>query len=178
MALETPKWLQGGTYAARLDRHVIEELFRSKNRVLRGFQVTERGAGADFTVDITAGSAVILGTTQADQGAYLVRSTDTENLAVPGTQPTASVDTIYVAVNDPNAGGPAGDDFEFVYVAEGDTPPNDSIAIATISRTPDESAILQSAITDIAPRGAWSWTVGTGVPTHNAPEGDLYVQVS
>lgn len=169
--------MQAGTYAARLDRHVIEELFRSRNRVLRGLRVTPRAAGANFSVDITAGSAVILGTTQADQGAYLVRMTTDENIEVPATPAVARVDTMYIVINDPNAGGPAGDNFDFVYVEEGDPAPADSIALATIARSPSESAILSGAITDLRPVGEWSWTVGTGVPTHNAPEGDLYIQV-
>lgn len=178
MAMEQPKWLQAGTYAARLDRHVIEELFRSQSRVLRGFVVTQRAAGADFSIDISAGSAVILGTTQADQGAYLIRSTAIENRAVPSTPGSARLDGLYIVINDPNAGGPAGNNFDFEYVIEGDPAPGDSILIATIARSPSESAIQDAAITDVAPRGAWSWTVGTGVPTHNAPAGDLYVQVS
>lgn len=178
MALETPKWLQAGVYPARLDRHVIEEVFRRKNRVMRGLQVTERAAGANFTVDISAGSGVVLGTTQADQGAYIIRSTGTENLVVPSTPASDQVDSIYAVVNDPNAGGPVGDDFEFVYVESGGGVPNDSILLATIARTTGESAILSAAITDQRPLGEWSWTVGTAVPSHKAPDGDLYVQVS
>lgn len=178
MALETPKWLQAGVYPARLDRHVIEELFRSENRVIRGMQVTPFAGGANFSVDITAGSAVVLGTTQGDQGAYMIRSTAVENLVVPATPASAQTDAIFAVVNDPNAGGPAGDDFAFVYVSSGDPVPNDSIKLADIARSPGESAIQAGAITDRRPLGEWSWTVGTGSPTHNAPNGDLYVQVS
>jgi hypothetical protein len=178
MARETPKWLQGGNYAARLDRHVIQELFRGSNRVLRGLQVTQRAAGANFSVDISAGSAVVIGTTQADQGAYLCRSTAAENLVVPATPAAPRVDGIYLVVNDPNAGGPAGDDFTFAYVAGGSAIPTDSLLLATIARAPGESAILNAAITDARPLGEWSWTVGSGPPSHPAPNGDLFIQIS
>lgn len=178
MARETPKWLQAGVYPARLDRHVIEELFRRKNRVMRGLQVIQRAAGANFSVDITAGSGVVLGTTQQDQGAYIIRSTAVENLVVPGTPAAARTDSVYVQINDPNAGGPSGNTFTFSYIASGAAAPADSILLATIARTPSESAILTAAITDMRPLGEWSWTVGTATPTHRAPDGDLYVQVT
>ena len=178
MARETPKWLQAGQYPARLDRHVIEEVFRRKSRVMRGLQVTQRGGGANFSVDISAGSAVVLGTTQVDQGAYVIRSTAVENLVVPATPATARTDSIYAVVNDPNAGGPAGSNFVFTYVPSGSAVPGDSVLLATISRTPGEPSIVNAAITDMRPLGEWSWTVGTTPPTHRAPDGDLYVQVS
>jgi hypothetical protein len=178
MARETPKWLQGGNYAARLDRHVIQELFRGSNRVLRGLQVTQRAAGANFSVDISAGSAVVIGTTQADQGAYLCRSTALESLVVPATPAAPRVDSVYLVVNDPNAGGPAGNDFTFVYVAGGSAIPTDSLLLASVARAPGESAILNAAITDARPLGEWSWTVGVGAPSHPAPNGDLFIQIS
>ena len=178
MALETPKWLQAGVYSARLDRHVIEELFRRQNRVIRGLQITQRAAGANFTVDISAGSAVVIGTTQADQGGYVVRNTAVFSLAVPVTPAAARTDSIYLSINDPNAGGPAGDNAAFVYVVSGAQAPTDSLLLATVARAPAESAILNAAIVDKRPLGEWSWTVGVGPPTHNAPDGDLYVQVT
>ena len=178
MARETPKWLQAGVYSARLDRHVIQELFRGKNRVLRGLQVVQRQAGANFSVDITAGSAVVLGSTQADQGAYLCRNTTVENLVVPATPASARTDSVWLQVNDPNAGGAAGSNFTFVYVVSGAPAPNDAVKLADIARATSESAILTAAIADKRPLGEWSWTVGVGTPTHNAPDGDLYVQVT
>ncbi len=178
MARETPKWLQAGTYAARLDRHVIEELFRRKGRVMRGLQVTQRGAGANFSVDVSAGSAVVLGTTQADQGAYLCRSTAVENVVATATPGANRTDSIYLVVNDPNAGGPAGDNFVLSWVNGGTAAPADSLLLATVARTPGESAILAASITDVRPLSEWSWTVGTVPPTAPAPDGDLYIQVT
>lgn len=178
MTRETPKWLQAGTYPARLDRHVIEELFRRKGRVMRGLQVGVRGAGANFSVDVSAGSAIVLGTTQADQGAYLCRSTGVENVLASATPAANRTDSLYLVVNDPNAGGPLGDNFVLSWVNGGAAAPADSLLLATIARTPSESAILGGVITDLRPLGEWSWTVGTAAPTAPAPDGDLYIQVT
>lgn len=178
MTKETPKWLQAGSYAARLDRHVIQELFRGKSRVLRGLQVSQRATGAGFFVDISAGSAVVVGTNQVDQGAYLLRSTAIEPLNASATPAANRTDGIYLVVNDPNAGGPAGDNFTPVWVNGGTAVPADSILLASVARTTSEVAILAAAITDMRPLGEWSWTVGTAAPTGLAPDGDLYVQVS
>jgi len=179
VALETPKWLQAGTYAARLDRHVIQELFRSKNRVLRGLAVTQRAAGANFSVDISAGSAVILGTTQADQGSYLCRNTAVVNLVATATPGAPRTDSVYAVINDPNAGGPAGSNWNVVWVNGGTAAPADSILLATVARTVGEPSIATAAITDQRPLGEWSWTVGTtNPPTAKAPDGDLYIVVT
>lgn len=179
MARETPKWLQAGTYAARLDRHVVEELFRRKSRVLRGLAITQRAAGANFTVDVSAGSAVVVGTTQVDQGAYLCRSTAVDTVTASATPGAARTDSVYLVVNDPNAGGPAGSDFTFTWVNGGTAAPADSILLATVARTTSESAILTATITDQRPLGEWSWTVGTtNPPTAKAPDGDLYIVVT
>lgn len=179
MARETPKWLQAGTYSARLDRHVIQELFRSKNRVLRGFAVTQRAAGTNFTVDVSAGSAVVIGTTQADQGGYLLRGTALDTVTASATPAANRTDSVYLVVNDPNAGGPAGSNWTLTWVNGGAAVPADSLLLATIARTPGESAILNAAITDQRPLGEWSWTVGTtNPPTAKAPDGDLYIVVT
>jgi hypothetical protein len=177
VALETPKWLQAGVYSARLDRHIIQELFRGKNRVLRGLAVTQRGSGANFSVDVSAGSAVVIGTTQADQGAYVCRNTSVFNLVASATPATARTDSVYLQVNDPNAGGPAGSNFTITWVNGGSAAPADSVKLADIARATSESAILAAAISDKRPLGEWSWTVGTAAPTAAAPDGDLYIQV-
>jgi hypothetical protein len=171
--------LQAGTYSARLDRHIIQELFRGKNRVLRGLAVTQRAAGANFTVDVSAGSAVVLGTTQADQGAYMCRSTAIESVNASATPAANRTDSVYLVVNDPNAGGPAGSNFVLTWVNGGSAAPADSVLLATVARTPGESSIANAAITDMRPLGEWSWTVGTASPpTTKAPDGDLYIVVS
>ena len=183
MTKETPKWLQAGSYAARLDRHVIQELFRGKNRVLRGMQVTQKAGGASLTqVDVSSGSAIVIGTTQQDQGGYLCRSTGlAPEPVVPSPTPAANrTDGVYLVVRDPNAGGPIGDDFYFLWGQRCARPfPGDSrLLIATITRHTRRAVDRQHRDHRRASAGEWSWTVGTAAPTALAPDGDLYVQVS
>lgn len=175
MALETPIWLQNGVYPARLDRAFIQEVMRGQNRVFRGLAVTQRAAGANFTVDVSAGAAAILGTSQANQGMYFVRSTAVENVSVPATPGSPRTDSVIAVVNDPNAGGAAGDDWEIQVIA-GTTLPANCLLLATIARTSTEPSILNAAITDQRPLGEWSWTVSTTAPgsTKGVP-GDLWV---
>jgi hypothetical protein len=85
---------------------------------------------------------------------------------------------VWARVNDPNAGGPAGNNVTIIYVVSGDPDPDDAVKLADIARTTSESAILTAAITDRRPVGEWAWTVVTAPPTHNAPNGDLAVQVA
>lgn len=65
-------------------RNLVDALFTSEG-VLgpASFVVTQRGAGANFSVDISAGRAVILGDDVASQGKYLVRSTGVVNVPTP-----------------------------------------------------------------------------------------------
>lgn len=175
MTLEAPLWIQAGSYAARLDRFFIEEVMRRQNRIMRGMAVTQRAAGANFTVDVSAGAAALKGTTQAFQGMYFIRSTATENIVVPATPATTRTDTVVATVQDPNAGGVAGDKWVLT-VVQGTTVPENSIALATIARTSGEAAILTASITDLRPLGEWPWTVSTQAPTGRGIPGDLWVQ--
>jgi hypothetical protein len=85
-----PLWLQatGGdpaiNYAAQDDRELLSALF-PKNGPIEGtdFLMTQRGAGANFSVDISAGRCAIVGSSNSEQGTALVRSTGVVNLTTP-----------------------------------------------------------------------------------------------
>lgn len=176
MTLEIPLWMQAKTYPARLDRRFIEAVMRRQSRVFTGLKVTQRGAGANFSVDISIGDAVVIGNSQANQGGYYVASTAIENRTVPATPASNRTDSVILKVRDPNAGGEAGDDW-VIEAISGTTVPANSILLASLARTPAEGAILNSAITDTAPRGEWAWTVSTSAPTGRGVPGDLWVVV-
>jgi len=176
VALELPLYLQAGVYPARLDRFLIDEVFRKTARVMRGLAVTQRAAGANFSVDISAGSAAIPGTSQADQGTYLVRSTALVNLAASATPAAVRTDSVVAHVKDPNAGGVAGDTWALEWVNGGTALPTDSLVLATIARAPGEAAILTATITDKRPLGQLFSQVGTGPPPAKGVSGDIYVQ--
>ena len=176
MAYELPLWLQAGKYSARLDRFFIEEVMRSTNRVFRGMVVGPRGAGANDSVDISAGAAAIKGTSQPNSGMYFVRSTAVENIVAPARPTTGTrTDTVIATVNDPNAGGAVGDNWRF-QIIQGTVLPANSIGLARLARTFNEASISAGAITDIAPRGEWAWTVSTAAPVGRGVPGDLWVQ--
>lgn len=177
MTLELPLWLQGAAYPARLDRYLIEEVMRRQNRVFRGLQVTQRAAGANFSVDVSAGSCCLLGTSQTDQGMYLMRNTAVVNAVVPATPGSGTrTDSVIAHVYDPQAGGAAGNVWA-IEVISGTVLPTNSLGLATIARAAGEPSILNAKITDIRPLGEWSWTVGAVVPpaTLIGVPGDLYV---
>lgn len=93
MALARPLYMQPAagdpaiSYTAQQDRGGLLGSVFSREGVLDvdagQLQVTQRAAGANFSVDIAPGRAAIFGDDVSDQGAYLVQNTTTYNLATP-----------------------------------------------------------------------------------------------
>lgn len=156
MTLEVPLWAQGGTYPARLDRMLIAAMHDEGVIDLTAFAVTERGAGANFTVDVSAGDAVVTGDDETDQGNYYVRSTAVENIAVtaaPGSN--SRIDLVVLQINDPTAGGAVGDDFTIETVDGTADPspvppalPDSALLLATILVSSSDASVTDSMITD------------------------------
>lgn len=119
MTIEAPPlWLQGGTYPARLDRFIIAQTYDEGVLSPTACKVTQRGAGANFSVDVAVGEFVITGDDQTNQGNYMGRITATENAVVsaaPGSN--SRYDLVTLRVNDPNAGGNTGNTVTVVIVA-------------------------------------------------------------
>jgi microcystin-dependent protein len=153
---EVPIWVQAGTYPARLDRGLVAQM--RDEGVDEGFKVVERGAGANMSVDVPAGTAIITGDDQAEQGNYRVRRTSTVNLTgFVAASTTQRIDGVDLRINDPNAGGPAGSNFTVVRTAgtESGSPvapavPSSAIRLATVGPfTTSTSSITNSMITDV-----------------------------
>jgi len=93
MTVNKPIWMQatGGDtalqYSAQELRAVLEGLFKTEGILpavgATSCKVTQRGAGANFSVDIAPGHALITGDDAAGQGMYLVKISATENVATP-----------------------------------------------------------------------------------------------
>jgi len=179
-------WLQNVAYPARFDRQLIAEAFGSRQMVLRGLVVTQHATG-DNTVDISTGAATVIGDDVANQGLYLLVNEDpVSGFAMPALPGSNSrYDMISLRVNDPQAGGPVGDNGTFV-VTQGavavtpvaPTPPTSAIPLYLVKRTAGDPAILSSMITDIAARGLWPYTISTSGPPAILPDNYLWVQVS
>ena len=161
MSLETPIWVQGGTYSARLDRSLLDVIFTEGviNPGGSALAVTQRSTGANDSVDVVAGAAIISGDDEADQGKYYVRNTGVVNVAfTPAPGSDQRIDLLVLQVNDPTAGGAAGDDAVFL-VIEG-TPagtavapavPDTAIPLAEVLRLSSDTSIVNAAITDRRP---------------------------
>lgn len=185
MTIFTPLWMQNGSYPARYDRQFIMRAFGLREMAFAGLGVTQNGAG-DVSVNIGAGTAVIMGDDQALQGMYLVVNDATVNLPMPPV-PGANkrIDEISLKVNDPQAGGAVGNNATFV-VTQGvvaanpvaPTTPLSAIPIARVLRTAGDAAILTVQITDLLARGNWPYEVSLAAVPAKLPPNYLYVQVA
>jgi microcystin-dependent protein len=110
MTFWTPGWMQDGEYTAQHDRLNSRAADWDEGVADRlALKVTQRAAGANLSVDIAAGDAIVTGDDQVLQGNYTVRNDAVFNLtgfAAPGSN--SRYDLVGVQLNDPNAGGAAG----------------------------------------------------------------------
>lgn len=180
-------WLQNAAYPARYDRQLIAEVFGWREFILRGLVVGQDGVGTGSVV-VTAGAAVIIGDDEPNQGMGLAVFEADETVAMPVAPPTAGdsrIDLIVVQMNDPQAGGSAGDNATFAVVegtAASGTPsappvPDSAVVVARVLREAAEGAVLEDAITNVGPRGTFPYTVSTAPVPASLPPGHLYVRV-
>jgi hypothetical protein len=119
--------------------------------------VAQRGAGANFSVDVAAGWAAVAGTSVADQGKYLAESTATMNVAIAGAPGAgfSRLDLVYAQIRDRQADGGASYDWvidKATGVSSGVLPatPANALPLAqigpVINTTP---SITNSLITDL-----------------------------
>lgn len=93
MVVQTPLWLQKTgadadvTYSATQYRQLIKALIPTTGVVdpigSGGLQVTQRAAGANFSVDVASGYAFIPGGDVSNQGSYVLFNDATVNVATP-----------------------------------------------------------------------------------------------
>jgi hypothetical protein len=159
MTLRRPVWMQPDTgdpeieYSAVEDRLVATAAIRTSG-VVTGMAVTQRGAGANFSVDVAAGIVAVTGQDTDDQGRYVCQSTAVENVAVPAP-PGAGTRTHRVVawVKDPLHNG-AYTDYEWTIELLEDTGtgtptlPDSAIDLAYVAVTSSTTSITNSEITD------------------------------
>jgi hypothetical protein len=151
-----PIFQQNSQYSARVTRQFLDDVATAGVVGPNAFAVTERGAGAAMAVDVAAGRAYIRGTDQANQGLYLCITEATVEVPVEPADPSLGrIDLVVAEVRDPNAGGVAGDDWQF-RVVEG-TPdaapvvpsvPDSAIALAEIVVGAGVTSIQDVSLTD------------------------------
>lgn len=138
MTIYTPNYMQGATYTAKIDRwNGYAEAYDEGVLDLGSFAVSQRAAGPNISVDVALGDAIVTGDDQALQGNYRVKSDAVVNVtltAVPGTN--SRYDIIILQINDPDAGGPAGNNAVLTKVT------GTAAASPTVPATPNSALLL------------------------------------
>lgn len=178
-------WMQDDPgYSAREDRLLIERVAHGIEHVVEGFVVTQRAAGANLSIDVSAGFAFVEGDDQPNQGFYLIRLLNTLNVpvtAAPGSG--VRIDRVIARVNDVNAGGPAGDPSEIEVVAGvvgGGAPaePDTAITLALITRTAGDATVTNAMIADARPfRGGNIFVENRAPVDADGVDGDVWHRV-
>lgn len=138
------------TYTANEWRTLVTNLFGEGVLGAGSFEVTERAAGANMTLDIAAGVAALTGDDAAGQGRYLIRddAADTEAVTITTAHSTnPRIDLVGIQLNDPSEGGAAGRNAVFAVVT------------GTAASSPSAPAVPDSFLTlasVLVPAGATS----------------------
>lgn len=120
MALQSPEYLHNIQYEAIKDRYAIFAGLQEGVYAAGDLAVTQRAAGANMTVDIAAGRALVQGDTQARQGIYHL----VNDAAITGTTIAANasgnprIDQVGLLINDSTDVG-SGSDIPAVTVLAG-----------------------------------------------------------
>lgn len=162
-----PAWLQAGSYPAEDDRRLIETIFASSEGVILGddLEVTQRGAGANMSVDVAGGRCVIKGDLSTYEGSYFMENRGVTNLVIAAADPTNDrIDRVIAEVLNSEYSGasnlwqlrvmtgtPAGSP-----VAP--TLPDNAISLATVQVDNLQASVVDADITDTRTR-AW---IGNG----------------
>lgn len=120
MALVQPEFLQTKTYTALRDRLAFEHGGSLQPGVwdANDFKVVQRAAGADRSVDVGAGFAVVDANNAGNAGLYHIENNATTNVPIPAAHATLPrVDQILIDVSDSTSGGDAGDTPGFTVLA-------------------------------------------------------------
>lgn len=182
MSLETPVWLQTETYSARADRTAFDAMWADEGVVDSGLAVSQRGAGANNSVDVAVGIGVVQGDDQADQGKYVVRNTAVVNVpvtAAPGSN--SRIDLVVLQIRDSNAGGDPGDDaiFDIIEGVAAGSPvapavPDSALLLARILRTAGDTSVTTAMITDQRTLISDAGTVSAALAAHLADTVDAH----
>ena len=156
MTLRTPpSWLQNGSHPAENDRLTTQALWATTGIINASSLEVTQNSPAGMSVRVASGWAAIVGTTQANMGAYVGYNDDIVVLGVTTASPTnPRIDRVCMTVNDAYytgslnnvvlqvvAGTPAGSP-----VAPA-TPAN-SISLATVAVAAGATALTTANITD------------------------------
>lgn len=163
--VDEPLWMQatGGdaaiSYAAADDRAFIDSLFIAEGVLVvnaSAFKVSQRGAGANFSVDVASGKAVVTGDDGTNQRKYVVISNGTVNVVTPSAPGSGTrVHRIIIRIRDKQVIGSGTYDWtiELLEDTGSGTPaqPNSAITLALVSIAAAQASVLNANITDSRP---------------------------
>lgn len=189
MVLESPLYMQANAYTAKQDRSVLA-LLAGEGVVTQGaLAVSVRSEGANMSVDVAAGKAIVVGDDQSGQGSYLCNSTSKVNLpvgAAPGSN--SRIDLVILRVRDGDVTGGAANDFvlEVVPGAVAVAPvpaalPASAIALGHVlvaAGTLSVTASMLTDVRDVAPRTAIFDPSSPTVSPSEYPSGLTFGQVA
>lgn len=152
-----PAWLQSGSYPAEDDRRLIATLFGDSEGIFAStdLAVTQRGAGANMSVDIAGGRCVIKGDQATYEGSYFMENRGVTNLVVSASDPTnPRIDRVIAEVLNAEYSGAS--NLWRLRVMTGTpaaspvapTLPNNAISLATIAVAAGSTSVVNANITD------------------------------
>jgi hypothetical protein len=156
MTLVTPpSWLQAGSYPAESDRLTTQALYATTGIIGSSSLAVTQNSPAGMSVRVAAGWAAIIGTTQANMGAYVAYNDAQATLTVTTADPTnPRIDRVVVTVRDAYYTGAFNDViFQVLAGTPAGSPtapavPDNSISLATIAVGAAVTSITSANITD------------------------------
>ena len=156
MTLVTPpSWLQAGSYPAESDRLTTQALYATTGIIGSSSLAVTQNSPAGMSVKVAAGWAAIIGTIQANMGAYVAYNDAQTTLTVTTADPTnPRIDRVVVTVRDAYYSGAYNDViFQVLAGTPAGSPvapaiPDNSISLATIAVGAGVTSILTANITD------------------------------
>ena len=150
-----PSWLQAGSYPAESDRLTTQALYATTGIIGSSSLAITQNSPAGMSVKVAAGWAAIIGTTQANMGAYVAYNDAQAILTVTTANPSnPRIDLVCVTVRDAYYTG-AYNDVIFQVIAGtpagspvAPTLPANSISLATIAVGAGVTSITTANITD------------------------------
>jgi hypothetical protein len=155
--MDQPLWLQNSSYPASLDRLLVESTLEPGVQGLTELAVSQRAAGANMSVDVAVGRAVVPMTDAPNMGSALVRSTAVNNLTVAGAPAagTSRIDLVIARVYDASVIGGSinGWQLEIVTGTAASSPaapatPASAIVLARLAVAAGQATVATANITD------------------------------
>jgi len=150
-----PSWLQAGSYPAESDRLTTQALYATTGIIGSSSLAVTQNSPAGMSVRVAAGWAAIIGTTQANMGAYVAYNDAQATLTVTTADPTnPRIDRVVVTVRDAYYTGAFNDViFQVLAGTPAGSPtapavPANSISLATIAVGAAVTSIVTANITD------------------------------